>query len=221
MDISVMTVKTSSLKTRSPRRWRTYGEEVKNDEDESTTRIQLGEIMEGYVTTRRTVHTEELLDDLKEIMERRFSNDFNIHLIDEQWFVGGFPGPEVCPYDYHTFYIIKESNHRLQFKVSLHSTFAFWLMVIFQNELAKKYSGWVRYEGVSRADQPDTSKFPTYKSFYEQFLKQYDENDTSDGFYRWLFEGVYKDGEKQARNFEPVPVAIGQLEHSSTPTGVN
>lgn len=115
----------------------------------------------GFITSKRNFNKEQVLKDLQEINERRFKGLLTIEDSDwsdrGSWFVGyyyeGYEYPE-------GFNIWITSPKKLEHRHS--RLWAFYLEIVFVNELALKYNGILSDEGHGDKWKPDVGKYPTF-----------------------------------------------------------
>ena len=111
----------------------------------------------GYVTSKRWFKADQIEEDLKEIVSRRFG--FIPIKRDDNGFAIGFG----YPYEVEMWV---ENVHKLEFRNPM-PQWCWWIQTVIQNELAIKYNGIISDEGVSEKWKGKANKYPTYDDWLD------------------------------------------------------
>lgn len=116
----------------------------------------------GFITSKRTFKKEQVFKDLQEINERRFKGLLKIEDSDwgknGSWFIS-YKDPDWEHPEGFNIWI--RSPKKLEHRHS--HCWAYYLEVIFSNELAKKYGTILSDEGHDEKWKPAPEKYPTFK----------------------------------------------------------
>jgi len=111
----------------------------------------------SYIITRKNLSPTAIDENLNDILNRRFQGIFYSTMRGENWQIGCDELP-----DTNQFWL--KTRRTLEFRHAM-PDWANWLEAVIQNELASKYDGYIKFEGVSGKEEPQKDKFPTYTSW--------------------------------------------------------
>jgi hypothetical protein len=120
----------------------------------------------GYITTKKNLTAKRVVEDLQEINQRRFKGLLTVEV--GRWKEKG---------SWVISYIESENSYPLGFNIWMTSKrklehrhaggYAYYIELVFQEELGAKYNATFSDEGHSDKWKADPSKYPTYRSWLE------------------------------------------------------
>ncbi len=121
----------------------------------------------GFISSRKHFVKEQVILDLQEINERRFKGLLKIE--DSNWGKNGswFISYHINGQDYPVgFNIWIASKRKLEHRHS--GMWAYYLEIVFSEELGAKYNGILSDEGHNNKWKPDPNKYDSYRSWLDE-----------------------------------------------------
>jgi len=110
----------------------------------------------SFVTTRKFLKADQVEEDLKFILNKRFAGKIS-YTRDGEYFEVGFEWP------YHVPFWV-ENVHKLEFRNQV-PDWCWWVQNILHNEFALLYNGWISDEGVGEKWRGIPNKYPAFHSY--------------------------------------------------------
>ncbi len=120
----------------------------------------------GYVKVRKNLTLNQVKDDTKEIIKRRFQNKLKIEIDKDNTYspVEGKVISIMCGEEHvHSFWL--DSVRILEFRHAQGGQAFAWVERVIQNELAQKYNGKISDDGCDGSWKATPNKYLTYRDY--------------------------------------------------------